>query len=727
MVFENACFIKPDVALNISYTGKNYAPEFRKKFNLEQTGNAKLYVCGLGCGYYYINGKAVSGDLFTAPVSNYEKTLWYNVYDVSELLKKGENIIYVICGNSWYNEEFASAWDYNKAPWRDVPKFILSLEINGKTVLSSDESWKCLPCGATYFNALRSGEYFDSRLYDEDVKAFDYNDESWKNAAADKNPPKGSFRECLCEPVREFEIYDAKEVYKAGENKFVFDLGQNISGYIRLKTRKKSGDELIIRYAEQIKEDLSRQLNDMDSYYSETEFQTDRFICCGKDFIWSPKFTYHGFRYIEIEGLNSPDEAEVQGVFVHQAVKSKTKFRCSDEILNRLFELGKFSTLSNLFYMPTDCPTREKLGWANDAQSSAEQMLTNFGVEKVFEKWLCDIYDAMNEDGALPGIIPTSGWGYHWGNGPVSDGVLFEIPYRIYLHTGNEEPLKNSLPYFERYLKYLETKKNAEGFVEFGLDDWANPNFRKAIPTSFINSCLIYNFYNIASLAADLSGGDGEKYRFEAEKLKNLIMKSFLNEDGTCTVNEQTAAAMLIYYDIYKDFGALKNQLRALVEKHNFHHTCGMVGLRRLYIALNKCGLSEYAYKIIRAEGFPSYKSWLDNGATTLWETWNIEKCNDSKNHHMYSDFMSWIIKTIIGLSPDLKYPGFEKIEIKPCFLKDINFAECEIQTAGGALKVYWERSAGGINLKITVFEGAQVFYKGKKLEIGENNFFENI
>ena len=140
----------------------------------------------------------------------------------------------------------------------------------------------------------------------------------------------------------------------------------------------------------------------------------------------------HGFRYIEISGIKNPSLNDVSGVFVHQAVKTRTGFECSDERINKLFKAGQNATLSNLFYMPTDCPTREKLGWANDAQSSTEQMLINFETERVFEKWLTDIHDAMREDGALPGIIPTAGWGYHWGNGPVSDGVLFEIPYRLY-------------------------------------------------------------------------------------------------------------------------------------------------------------------------------------------------------------------------------------------------------------------------------------------------------
>lgn len=171
---------------------------------------------------------------------------------------------------------------------------------------------------------------------------------------------------------------------------------------------------------------------------------TDKVICSGKPIVWSPKFAYHGFRYIEIEGLETADEVIVEGVFVHQAVELRTQFECSDDFLNKLFRGGIMATYSNMFYSITDCPTREKLGWTNDAQASCEQILTDFKAEDVLNKWLQDIRDAMREDGAMPGIIPTPGWGFHWGNGPVSDGVLFEIPYRIYLHTGNGSPLLES-------------------------------------------------------------------------------------------------------------------------------------------------------------------------------------------------------------------------------------------------------------------------------------------
>ena len=714
-MFEKISFIKPDIPFD---KNKFYAPMFRKKFVLSETlQSAKLNVCGLGYAYVWLNGKKVTEDLFTAPVSNYSKTLWYNTYDVTNLLNKGENILAVICGCGWYNEGIESAWDYDKAKWRDNPKFIMRLDVNGSTAVKSDSTWKCSIDSPATYNQLRCGEHFDSRLYAENWTEYNFDDSKWSAASEDNTPPKGAFRPCECEPIRECGVLPAKAMYKSGDDKYVFDIGQNISGYIRLHTNQTGGDKIIIRYAEEINEDYSLQLNDMEKYYPSSPFQTDEFICCGKDFVWSPIFVYHGFRYIEISGIKNPSLNDVSGVFVHQAVKTRTGFECSDERINKLFKAGQNATLSNLFYMPTDCPTREKLGWANDAQSSTEQMLINFETERVFEKWLTDIHDAMREDGALPGIIPTAGWGYHWGNGPVSDGVLFEIPYRLYLHTGNKKPLTDSIPYFKRYLDYLDTQEDKDGNLNFGLDDWAAPDNDDKVDSVFINALLKIKFIRILLLAQELDGMNTDEIKLKEQYAVRRVKEKYLT-NGRCSVNKQTAAAMLIYFDIYDDFELLKKQLKELVEQKNFHHDCGMVGLRYLYRALSKCGLQEYAYKIITAEGFPSYINWLNNGATTLYERWNM---TESKNHHMYSHFMAWLMTDIIGIQPD-NTNGY-RIDIKPYYVKELSYVRGYYSTEYGRITVEWKRENGAVNLCVEVPQNVNATYNGQKLRTGENKF----
>lgn len=729
-MFKNSSFIKANADFDKEYTGHNYAPMFRKKFRLDNVSNARLYVCGLGYGYYYINGKIVTEDKFTAPVSDYQKTLWYNTYDVSELLQEGENIVAVWCGNGWYNEEFQTPWDYDKVAWRDNPKFILRLDVDGETKVVSDESWKCNPDSPIWFNALRSGEYFDARKYDSNWVDIEYDDSLWENAIIDETPPSGIFRECKCEPIREFEVYEPVKIIKTGDKRFLYDMGQNISGYIRLTISGEAGQLLTIRYGEQLLEDMTMPTEHMRQFYPESDFQTDKFICSGKAIAWSPKFTYHGFQYIEIEGLDTPEQAKVESVFVHQAIDKRTEFHCSDEVLNRLFKAGMYSTHSNMFYQITDCPTREKLGWTNDAGGTAEQFLTNFKCERLFEKWLYDIYDAMKENGDLPGTVPTAGWGY--GLGPVADGALFEIPYRIWLHTGNEKPLIESLPYFNKYLDYMQKSEDARGFVGGGLSDWARPGQWEEegppeVSVDFLNTLLIRDFCKIAERAAKFAEQPTTYYQEKADKLKQLAIETYIQEDGRCRINKQTAVAMLIYYDVYEQLEPLKMQLKELIEQADFHHDCGMVGIRRLYIALNKCGLQEYAYRIITADGYPGYKTWLDGGANTLWEVWEESSLHSSKNHHMYSDFMSWMIKTILGIQQDEAVPSFAKVTIAPYFLKQLDYAEGKCETDAGTVAVAWKKEQDAIQLTIHIPKDMEAYYEGVRLPAGQSEFTINI
>lgn len=738
MIFEHAVFIKPNVPFKREFSLENHAPMFRKKFIIDRAGEASLYVCGLGYGYYYINGKKVTEDLFTAPVSDYRKTLWYNRYDVTELLQEGENTIAVICGNGWYNESRETDWYFNNAPWRDLPKVILRLEVDGETALVTDASWKCKPDSAVVFNQLRSGEYFDARLYEADWMMPEFDDSSWENAARDVIAPSGEFRLCECEPIREHETYQPIASWKISEKQYIFDLGQNISGYIRLTAKGNSGDEITIRYAEVINEKRELEYYGMDVYSSRPElgrlprpFQTDKFICSGERMTWSPMFTYHGFRYIEVNGVENVADISVQGVFVHQAIARRTEFACSDEYLTGMFRAGVMASWSNMFYMLTDCPTREKLGWCNDAKASTEQMLTNFEIERLLTKWMQDIRDAMLPDGALPGIVPTSGWGFHWGNGPVSEGILFEIPYRVYLHTGNCKLLTENLDLFERNLQYYERNKNADGLVDFGLDDWAAPGWIHVVETGFVNAVLIYSFYKIAYLAAVLAqkeelepavnAGRAARYLQKAEDLKKFITNRYIDEKGRCTIQEQCSVAMLIYYDLYDELEPLKQQLKEVVETTDYHLKCGMVGLRHLLLALNKCDLADYVYKLLTVEGYPGFKEWFDRDATTLWEKWDINQMSDSKNHHMYSDFMSWMIKTLAGIRINQEKPGELEYILEPVFLKELDWVKCSYETVCGKIAVSWKRDAETIVLTVEKEPGVKLLYEGSELHAGKN------
>ena len=514
-------------------------------------------------------------------------------------------------------------------------------------------------------------------------------------------------------------------VIRTAKNKFVFDMGQNISGYVRLTVQGTRDQVITIRYAELLDESGGREINHMDRFYKESDIQTDRFICSGEKITWSPMFTYHGFRYVEIEGISSADEIDVSAVFVHQAIKKRTEFECSDSNLNALFRAGQISSYSNMFYLISDCPTREKMGWLNDIQMSSQQFCTDFFIEKLFKKWLVDIYDAQRNDGALPGIVPTPAWGYDWGNGPVSDGAMFEIPYRLYIHSGDATELISSIPYFERYLSYLKTLEDEDGHVSYGLDDWAPPHKESLIPSIFINDVLRIKFYRIYALALRLNGQGKNEIEQHIKHLIDRVKNDWIDENGYCRINELTAISMLVFHGLYDELAPLASQLKKRFEELDLHHNCGMVGMRHLPDAFNMCGLEEYAMKLLTEKGFPSYRNWLELGATTLWEKWFPDNSfgSNSRNHHMYSHFMAWLIETVLGIHHDKTTADVPEFILSPYYFEHLSFARGSYLTDNGHLSVDWKRCGNGITLDVTVDGNISVSYKGQTLTAGTYQF----
>ncbi len=286
-------------------------------------------------------------------------------------------------------------------------------------------------------------------------------------------------------------------------------------------------------------------------------------------------------------------------------------------------------------------------------------------------------------------------------------------------------------PCFVRYLDFLRTQEDPDGWIsEFGLPDWAAPTVRTVTPRAFINEVLRCKFYRITALAAERSGEDATEYRRLAEGSAEKLRKRFLGADGSCSVDAQTAVALLISEKICPPTPQLTAQLVRLTEETDFHHTCGMVGMRHLFDALELCGLQESAYRILTSDGYPSYRNWLDHGATTLWEKW-IPDCSqgsNSANHHMYSCFMKWMIQSLVGIHLLAMQNGVQTVRISPYCPDELSFAEGSYRVPdGGTVRVRWERvSRGNITLRISVSGNIQVLYGDKILADGIHCFSEN-
>lgn len=723
--FKNARYVKAAQTFNKQFSFDDPAPLFRKKFTAGKFKKAKIAVQGLGIAYFYLNGQLITEDKFLSPWSDYRKILWYNVYDVSEMLREGENTIAVICGNGFYNESFETPWGHSVAKWRDVPKFILELKADGETLVSSDDSWVCSTDSFITFNQLRSGERFDARKYNPKWTENDFDDSEFYPVIVDDNPPEGKFVLYKAQPVREKETFYPQRIFR-NKNGYVVDFGQNLSGYVQLTIRQNAGDKIVIRHTEEIDSEGNVKLNYLCNLYPQVPFQTDEIICSGQVDVYKPTFTFHGFRYVEIEGIRGELKKEdVKSIFLRQDVKRRSEFKTENPVLQFIYDGGIKSTYSNLFYVLTDCPTREKLGWANDAQASCEQILYNFDCVRFYEKWYADVLSSMREDGALPAVFPSPDWGFDWG--PVCDLLLYEIPLRVYEYTGKSDLLKKGLPYFYRYLAYFE--KMLDCGYKFLLADWMGDGNSKLTPDEFVWKMYLLKALQTINVAEKIiNGAESETISDKILNVRKSIISEYICQDGKSRINEQTVLALLICFGFSDERKILEKQLVEVVIKDEFKVTCGMVGVQYLYDALALCGKTDIALKLI-TESDPGYRTWFNHGATTLWEVMDAKNlgfsCVDfgSHNHHMFSGVIAWFFRRLLGFEPDIRYSGFEKINLNPNFVSGTGFLKCSFKTVRGVVKISVREKKDRFIYEVSIPETITATYKNKTLVTGKNVF----
>lgn len=718
--FANAVYIKAQQKPS-DFSFYDPAPLFRKELEIEEEiCEAEIWVQSPGFACFYINGQPITNDVFISPFSEYDRILWYQTYDVTALLRQGKNALGVIAGNGYLNESFDTAWHHCNARWRDAPQFLLCLRVNGRVVLVSDGGWKVSrECSPIIFNHLRSGEYMDARKNDSAWMYAGYDDAAWQEAIVREQVPTGELRLTPCQPIREAEQLAPKEVIET-EDGYLLDFGLTMSGYIEITLCEERGREILFYYCEEMDESLHPKHNQMDTpyFYPETPFQLNKLIASGGVDTFKPRFSYHGFRYVLIKGMSkAPQPEAVKAHFVHQDVPKKADFCSGDAVLNFIYRAGLRSTYSNMFWCLTDCPTREKLGWTNDAQATVEQSLINFDIVPLYEKWMEDIKASMRENGALPGIVPSPDWGYH--DGPVCDGLLYELPYRIYLYTGDARMLISCIPYFERYIVYL-TKRISENY-EFALGDWMGYTNSKIIPRQFVRDFYLIKALRITALAHKLNGNSDPIWSVRAEEAKQRFMDTYLDRNGRCNVVEQTSIAMMLEEGLCRDERLLAKQLEEVVLRDECKLTSGMVGVQYLYGALAHSGRADLAYRLI-AKSDPGYKTWLDHGATTLWERWSGEEYG-SHNHHMFSGVIAWFFKALLGVEPTEAHPAYAELTLSPCFVEEIGFLKGSVQTVKGQIEASWAYEDGHFVYTVDLPDGIAASFCGQALVTGSNRF----
>lgn len=757
-------FIKVGDALCDFKTHIN-APYMRKKFNVPfKPERAEITICGLGFYELYINGKNITKGPLAPYISNTDDVCYYDNYDISDILTEGDNAVGIILGNGFRNCFGGAVWDFEKAPCRGAVTAALCIEAecDGESFeLEADETFKTHPSPIT-FDDLRMGCRYDARLETDNWCGVDFDDSSWSFVKKEKTP-RGEARLCNAEPITVTEVrlpvdvqhYDSLPfAYETNapdskpmdgcvrNNVYVFDFGVNAAGVTKLKINGKKGQKIVVRHGEyncgnnfSVNSIGFFRDEETTSHYTDYN-QADVYICRGGEEEFIPKFKYDGFRYAYVEGLEPQQlkEDTLTYLVMNADVKSRAEFVCSDEVLNKLQECTRRSDLANFYYFPTDCPHREKNGWTGDASMSAEHMLLNLTVEKSLKEWMFSIKKAQNTDGALPGIVPTGGWGFEWGNGPAWDSVCVNLPYYIYKYTGDTEVIEENVSLIMRYLCYISSRRNEQGLIAVGLGDWVDPfeaqNGHISAPLELTDSVTVYDMAKKASYLLKKTGRDNESEYAErlAKELRSdirehLIDKNTMTAAGDC----QTSQAYMLDAGIFNDDEREKAQQRLIeiIHRDGDINACGMIGLRHIFHALTAAGECELAYKIITDKGRTGYGYWIENGATALWEDFKDkdDPYPDSKNHHFLGDISSWFIQELAGLKTNPNVDDIRYFEISPHFIDALDYAKAHYESAFGRVEVMWQKKGETISLDVSMPHdtyGKAVLPDGYRFENGD-------
>lgn len=693
------------------------APYFRKEFNTNKSIlSARAYIAAAGFYELYINGERIGDHQLDPMFTRYDRRNLYVTYDVTSNLQRGDNALGVILGNGWYNHQSTAVWFFDRAPWRNRPTFCMDLYItyddgSVKTIVTGTD-WKT-SSGAIIFNSIYTAEHYDARLEKNGWNTPGFNDQEWKNVIHRAAPSRNITAQTL-QPIRHTEEIQSVEIKKLDEYTWLFDFGRNISGVTKLKIKGPEGATIRLKHGELLGNDGRIDMSNLDEHYRPTDdtdpFQTDVFILGGRNYEeeFMARFNYKGFQYVEVSSPHplQLSEENLTAYFMHSDVPPAGKIHTSNNTINKMWEAANASYLSNLFGYPTDCPHREKNGWTGDGHIAIEMGLYNFEAITIYEKWLADHRDEQQPNGVLPGIIPSSGWGYHWANGLDWTSSLIIIPWNIYLFYGDIRLLERSYDNIKRYLDYVE-ENYPSGLTDWGLGDWIPVKSRAS--KELTSSIYYYVDATILSKTAKLLGKeeDNKKYGALADKIKDAVNGKYLDyETGIYGSGLQTEQSMALYWELVPD--EVKDKVTAnlvkRVEADNKHIDVGLLGSKTILNALSENGFPQLAWEVASQESFPSWGWWIVNGATTFFENWPIEREHiNSLNHIMFGEISAWFYKGLGGIFPDEQEPGFKNIILKPNFVTGLNSFEASHRGPYGTITSSWVKKGEVVEYRTTV------------------------
>ncbi len=698
----------------------------RREFRLDRKPRrAVLFASALGVYEVRVNGKRVGTNVLAPEWTDYGKRVQYQGYDITPMLRKGANAIAAIVGDGWYSGRiglFPGRGHYGLRP-----EFRAEIHVDGsdEPQAQTDGSWRMTLEGPIRYSDILDGEVFDARrrMSGWDLPGFD--DAGWiapsvnyhDEIALDSQPN---------EPISVTRELPAIGLTEPSPGVWVFDLGQNMVGWARLRVQAPEGTALRLRFAE--------MLNDDGSVYTANlrgAPQTDHYICSGKGVeYFEPTFTYHGFRYVEVTGLPAPARVgDLVGRVFHSASPEVGTFACSDPDLNRLWQNIVWTQRANLMSTPTDCPQRdERLGWMGDIQAFGPTACFNMDLAAFFTKWLQDVRDAQADDGRFPDFAPNPGDSNKrfsgvpaWGDA----GVI--IPWLVYTTYGDKALLERHYPSCRRWIEWIlgnnpdliwANARNAD------YNDWLNgdtliaegwPTKGGEVPKEVFATAFWAHSTRLTGLMAEALGlkADAERYRKLFESIRDAFVAKFVSADGKILGDTQAGYALALHFDLVPESlrPAVVERMVAAIEAYGWRISTGIQSTHRMMLELTRAGRSDVAYRLMMNRSFPSWLYSVANGATTIWERWDgyvkgrgfQNPGMNSFNHWALGAVAQWMVETMLGLRPDPAAIGWKRFVVAPEPGGGISHVEGSYRAMPGLIKVAWKVADGRFTLDLEV------------------------
>ncbi len=726
------------IGIDSTFAGEDATGQFRKlaarylRKDFEVTRQVKkavVYISGLGLYELHLNGQRTGNRVLAPGATDYTKTVFYNTYDVTSQLVPGHNAIGVILGNGRYfamrKDEPFLMQNYG------FPRLLMQLDIEyadgTHQIIPSDPSWKLTVKGPITENNEFDGEKYDARLEMPGWDRAGFDAVNWMDARPVKGP-EGKLTGQINEPIRVTGHIKPLSVKQIKPGVYIYDMGQNMVGWVSLTATGKPGVKVTMRFAENLKPDGNLYLANIRSAKV-----TDTYIFNNDSVVnWQPRFTYHGFRYVELSGLASkPDLSTINGCVVNNDLASNGSFVCSDTMINRIYTNAMWGIRGNYRSFPTDCPQRdERMGWLGDRATGCRGESYIFNNGSLYQKWLGDMRDAQNAQGSIPDVCPAY-WAMYNDN-VTWDGTGIMVMDMLLNQYGNVPAIAENYNAMKKWVFYMVNKYGSNGLMPRDTyGDWCMPpenldmihsqDPSRITAGTLLGTSFFYHDLKLMQGFAKLLGKPDDETRFDtlSAKMKTAFNETFFVPsenyygNNTVTANILSIAFGLVPKD--KEEAVFNNAVKSIETQYHGHIPVGLIGIMYLQRILTDCGRADIAMRFATETTYPSWGYMVKNGATTIWELWNGNTANpamNSGNHVMLlGDLIIWMHEYLAGIRP--AEPGFKSLVMKPLVGEGVTFVKASHNSPYGRVVSEWKMDGNNNfswDIQIPVNTTAHVF-----------------